>query len=146
MDHQSLDLPVLANERFWFCGHAFETPSFDNAEQLVLQLASVGLILRDPASDAVLEGDVDWMSRRSVQRHFLRVTAMTFSNYQRIQRARHAAALLTDGNSILNTVFDAGYFDQSHLTRSVKQLVGMTPAALVRERPQLSFSYKQKSR
>jgi len=56
MDHQSLDLPVLANERFWFCGHAFETPSFDNAEQLVLQLASVGLILRDPASDAVLEG------------------------------------------------------------------------------------------
>jgi len=142
MDHQSLDLPVLANERFWFCGHAFETPSFDNAEQLVLQLASVGLILRDPASDAVLEGDVDWMSRRSVQRHFRHATGMTLSSYQQIERARLAAALLMNGQSILGATFDAGYFDQAHLTRSLKQLIGITPAALIRERPQLSFSYK----
>jgi methylphosphotriester-DNA--protein-cysteine methyltransferase len=142
MDHQSLDLPVLANERFWFRGHAFEIPSFDNAEQLVLQLASVGLILRDPASDAVLEGDVDWMSRRSVQRHFRHATGMTLSSYQQIERARLAAALLMNGQSILGATFDAGYFDQAHLTRSLKQLIGITPAALIRERPQLSFSYK----
>jgi AraC-like DNA-binding protein len=145
IDHQSLELPV-SKDRFWLGCDSWEIPSFDNAEDLVCMLANAGLIARNHATDAAIEGDVNWMSRRSVQRHFLRVTAMTFSNYQRIQRARHAAALLTDGNSILNTVFDAGYFDQSHLTRSVKQLVGMTPAALVRERPQLSFSYKQKSR
>jgi len=50
--------------------------------------------------------------------------------------------LLMNGQSILGATFDAGYFDQAHLTRSLKQLIGITPAALIRERPQLSFSYK----
>jgi methylphosphotriester-DNA--protein-cysteine methyltransferase len=54
------------------------------------------------------------MSQRSVQRHFRRVTGMTFSSYQQIQRARHAAALLSSGSSVLNATFDAGYFDQAH--------------------------------
>jgi hypothetical protein len=142
MDHQSLDLPVLGNDRFWFGGHAFEIPSFENAEHLVSRLARVGLISRDFTADAALQGDVDWMSRRSVQRHFRRATGMTFSSYQQIERARQAAALLMDGHSILSATFDAGYFDQAHLTRSLKQLIGITPAALIRERPQLSFSYK----
>ena len=88
------------------------------------------------------EGDIDWMSRRSVQRHFRRVTGMTLSSYQQIQRARLASTLLTGGSSVLSATYEAGYFDQAHLTRSVKQLIGMTPARLARERPQLSFSYK----
>ena len=142
MDHQSLDLPILGHDRFWFGGQAFEIPSYENAEELVSRLALAGLILRDSAIDAVLDGDARWMSRRSIQRHFRRATGMTFSTYQQIARARYAAALLMDGNSIINTTFDAGYFDQAHLTRSLKQLVGVTPAVLSRERPQLSFSYK----
>jgi methylphosphotriester-DNA--protein-cysteine methyltransferase len=67
---------------------------------------------------------------------------MTFSSYQQIQRARFAAALLTSGSSVLDATCEAGYFDQAHLTRSVKHLIGMTPARLAREQPQLSFSYK----
>ena len=142
MDHRSLDLPVLANNRFWFGGHALEIPSFENAEQLVSRMAHAGLIWRDSAADGVLEGDVDWMSRRSVQRHFRRATGMTLSSYKQIDRARRAVALLMDGHSILSATFDAGYFDQAHLTRSLRQLIGLTPATLMRERPQLSFSYK----
>jgi methylphosphotriester-DNA--protein-cysteine methyltransferase len=108
----------------------------------VVRLAHAGVIARSHATDAAVEGDVDWMSRRSVQRHFRRVTGMTFGSCQQIRRARHAAALLRSGSSVLNAAFDAGYFDQAHLTRSVKQLIGITPARLVREKPQLSFSYK----
>jgi methylphosphotriester-DNA--protein-cysteine methyltransferase len=67
---------------------------------------------------------------------------MTLSTYQQIGRARRAALLLTSGSSVLDATFETGYFDQAHLTRSVKQLIGMTPARLARERPQLSFSYK----
>ena len=33
---------------------------------------------------------------------------------------------------ILDTVEEAGYFDQSHLTRSLKQWVGHTPAQIIR--------------
>jgi len=142
IDHQNIQLPVLPNGRFWLSGQAWDIPSYDNAEDFVARLARAGIIARSQATDAAIEGDVSWMSRRSVQRHFHRVTAMTLSSYQQIQRARHAAALLTSGQSVLSTTFEAGYFDQAHLTRSVKHLIGMTPARLMREKPQLSFSYK----
>jgi AraC-like DNA-binding protein len=142
IDHQNIQLPVLPNGRFLFSNSSWEIPSYDNAEVLVALLARAGVIARSHATDAAVDGDVDWMSQRSTQRHFRRVTGMTFSSYQQIQRARRAAALLVSGNSVLDVTFSAGYFDQAHLTRSVKQLIGMTPARLARERPQLSFSYK----
>jgi hypothetical protein len=142
IDHQDVQLPVLPNGRFWFSDLTWEIPTYDNAEAFAARLVRAGVIARSHATDAAVEGDVDWMSQRSVQRHFRRVTGMTFSSYQQIQRARHAAALLSSGSSVLNATFDAGYFDQAHLTRSVKQLIGMTPARLVLEKLQLSFSYK----
>lgn len=142
MDRNDIHLPVLPDGRFWFSGLIWEIPTYDNAESFVARLARAGVIARNHAADAAVEGDVDWMSRRSVQRHFRRATGMTFSSYQQIQRARHAASLLIGGSSVLDATFDAGYFDQAHLTRAVKQLIGMTPARLLREKPQLSFSYK----
>jgi len=82
------------------------------------------------------------MSQRSVQRHFVRATGMTLSTLQQIQRARRAANLLVGGHPILDAAFEAGYYDQAHLTRSVKQLLGTTPKKLALEQPQLSFSSK----
>lgn len=142
IDHQDLQLPVLPDGRFWLSDRAWEIPDFDNAEAFVARLASLGVIARSHATDAAIVGDIDWMSQRSVQRHFRRVTGMTFSSYQQIERARHAAALLASGQSVLGTAFEAGYYDQAHLTRAVRHLIGMTPARLLREKPQLSFSYK----
>lgn len=142
LDHRDLHLPLHGRDRFWFAGLSWEIPAFDNAESFVERLARAGIVTRSHAAEAVEDGDVDWMSRRSVQRHFARATGLTFSGFQRIERARTAARLLMDGRSILDATFEAGYFDQAHLTKSVKQLVGMTPAQLIRERPQLSFSYK----
>jgi methylphosphotriester-DNA--protein-cysteine methyltransferase len=49
-----------------------------------------------------------------------------------MQRAQHAQALLQQGVSILDTVDEAGYFDQPHLTRSLKQFIGYTPAQIIR--------------
>jgi hypothetical protein len=39
-------------------------------------------------------------------------------------------------------VYLAGYFDQPHLTRSLKYLIGQTPAEIARVTRQLSFLYK----
>ena len=141
MDRQDFHLPAH-NGCFLFLDQAWELPRYDNAEQLVDRWVRAGVVAYSHAADAALEGDSEWMSQRSVQRHFRRATGMTFTGYQQIERARHAAVLLVSGHSIIDATFDAGYFDQAHLTRSLKQLVGMTPARLVRERPQLSFSYK----
>jgi methylphosphotriester-DNA--protein-cysteine methyltransferase len=49
---------------------------------------------------------------------------------------------LKQGVSILDTVHEAGYFDQAHLTRSLKYLIGQTPAKIARGDEQLSFLYK----
>ena len=141
LDHQDSRLPVFGG-RFWLSGLSWEIPTYDNAEDFVARLARAGIVARSHASDAAVVGDVDWMSRRSVQRHFVRATGMTLGSFQQIERARHAANLLMSGRSILDTAFEAGYFDQAHLTRSLKKLIGMTPSRLTQERPQLSFSYK----
>ncbi len=48
------------------------------------------------------------------------------------------------GVSILDAVHEAGYFDQSHLTRSLKHFIGLTPAQIIDEARAvpLSFLYK----
>jgi AraC-like DNA-binding protein len=77
-----------------------------------------------------------------MQRHFLRATGITYSTWRQIERARHAANLLREGVSILDTAYRAGYFDQSHLTRSVKQRIGQTPTEIIQGHQELSLLYK----
>ena len=142
VDRQDLNMPLAAGDRFWFSGLTWEIPSFDNAEDFVARLALAGVIVRSHAVDAEALGDERWMSQRSVQRHFVRAVAMTHGSFQQIQRVRRAARLLVAGSSILDATYDAGYYDQSHLSRSLTRLIGMTPAQLAREQPILSFSSK----
>jgi methylphosphotriester-DNA--protein-cysteine methyltransferase len=63
---------------------------------------------------------------------------------RQIERARYATTLLRQGLSILDVVYEAGYYDQPHLTRALKHFIGLTPAHILdRSRDvQLSFLYK----
>lgn len=63
---------------------------------------------------------------------------------QQIDRARSATLLLQAGVSIRDTMQQAGYYDQSHLTRSLKRFIGQTPAQLLHHSgpEQLSLLYK----
>jgi methylphosphotriester-DNA--protein-cysteine methyltransferase len=142
LDHQSLHLPTTRDGRFRLEGHAWEIPSYENAEAFVAKLAKRRLIAIEPAVEAAIEGDPQRLGRRSVQRRFLRATGLTHAQFRKIERARYAVELLRDGKGILDTVHEAGYFDQAHLTRSLKQLIGQTPMKIVRKEAQLSFSYK----
>src|SRR4029079_6668783 len=98
-----------------------------------------------PAVEAALAGDDQALSGRSVQRHFRQATRMSHETYRQISPARHATRLLRGGASILDTVHEAGFFDQAHLTRSLKRLIGQTPATIMRQEDQLSFLYKTAS-
>jgi AraC-like DNA-binding protein len=142
LNGQDLNLPAVSNRSFGLAGSAWEYPSFDNAETFVARLARRGIIARDPAVEAALQGDRKALSLRSAQRHFLHATGMTHSTLRQIERARYATNLLRQGSSIGDTVHEAGYFDQAHLTRSLRQLIGVTPAKIAREEQQLSFLYK----
>jgi AraC-like DNA-binding protein len=142
LDHNNLDLPLCSRQRFRFAKAAWEIPNFENAEIFVNRLAQRGIIAYDSAVGAALSGDPQALTQRSVQRHFLHVAGMTQSRFRQIERARQAVHLLRGGSSILDVVHGVGYFDQAHLTRSLKQLIGQTPLKLLRNQAQLSFLYK----
>ena len=138
--HDSV-LPQVTQRSFWLDGAKWEYPNFDNAETFVARLSKAGIIARDPAVAAALQGDEQALSKRTAQRHFLHATGMTYNTLRQIERARHATNLLRQGVSIIDTVYEAGYFDQAHLTRSLRSLIGVTPAKVARADRQLSFLY-----
>jgi hypothetical protein len=135
-------LPGASKHAFWLNGSAWEYPNFENADVFVARLTRKGVIVRDAIVDAVGHNHPQTLSMRSTQRHFLRATGITCSTWRQIERARHATSLLREGVSILDTVHQAGYFDQPHLTRSLKDRIGQTPAEIIRASRQLSFLYK----
>src|SRR6516165_2077465 len=131
-DRQDVTLPEVTSRSFWLNGSAWEYPDFENAEIFVKRLVNDGLIAADLSVDSVLQGQRQELSVRSAQRHFLQATGVTHGTIRQIERARHATNLLKEGVSILDTVHQTGYFDQAHLTRSLKYLIGQTPAQITR--------------
>ena len=88
------------------------------------------MIVLDPLVNAVLQDQPQAISERTVRHRFLQATGLTQSHIRQNERAQQAAALLRKGVPILDTVYEAGYFDQPHLTRALKQWVGYTPGQL----------------
>ena len=144
-DHQDVTLAPATGHSFWLNGSALEYPDFDNAETFVKRLARSGILSRDPIVDDTLLRRPCKLSLRSAQRHFLRSTGITYSTFRQIERARHATNLLREGVSILDVVSSLGYFDQAHLTRSLRRLIGQTPTQIIQGQRQLSFLYKTDS-
>jgi hypothetical protein len=142
LDHRDVNLPVSADGSFELQGFRWPLPDLENAERYVDRLARCGVIARDDVVAAAIRGDGQPLTIRSIQRHFRRTTGMTHGRFRQIERARHATNLLRDGASILDTVHEAGYFDQAHLTRSLRVFIGETPAGITRHDAQLSFLYK----
>ena len=125
-------LPEAASRSFWLKGSAWQFPDHENAETLVERLVRNGVLVRDPVVNAALHERPQELSSRTVRHRYLRATGLTQSRIRQVERAQRAAALLRQGESISDTVHEVGYFDQPHMTRSLKQWVGHTPAQIVR--------------
>jgi len=135
-------LPEAMRGSFWLDGSAWQVPDYENADTFVAWLVRAGLLVIDPAVPAALRGELTDASLRTIQRHFLQATGVTRSAARQIERARYATLLLKRGDSIADATHEAGYFDQPHLTRSLKRLTGQTPAELLRDGSELSYLYK----
>jgi hypothetical protein len=130
MDRRDPALPDASAKSFWLNGSTWQYPTFDNADAFVARLAREGVVGNEPAVQAALQGQTPGLSPRALQYRFLRVTGLSQRLIHQIERARRAAALLGQGHSILDTAFEAGYFDQAHLTRALKRFLGHTPAQI----------------
>jgi hypothetical protein len=141
-----VDLPDASSKSFWLNGATWQFPNYENADTFVDWLVREGILVCDPVVESALRGERLELSTRSVQRRFLQATGLTHGSIRQIERARHATMLLQEGISILDTVEQAGYSDQAHLTRSLKHLIGKTPAQIINksEPEQLSLLFKTK--
>lgn len=124
-------LPDAGEGCFQLNGSAWEFPDFENADTFVDRLVRQGLVLHDPLIEQSLLGRPPQVSPRTLRHRFLRATGFTQGGLQQYERAQRAASLLEQGRPILDTVFEAGYFDQPHLTRSLKRWIGHTPARVL---------------
>lgn len=141
---RAVNLPDAGSRSFWLQRSAWQFPNFENADTFVARLVRDGMLIREPVVQAALHGQRKDLSLRTAQRHFLQTTGLTHRTVRQIERARYATLLLRQGRAILDVVYEAGYYDQPHLTRALKHFIGLTPAQIMdRSRDvQLSFLYK----
>ncbi|MBX3013711.1 MAG: helix-turn-helix domain-containing protein [Caldilineaceae bacterium] len=128
LDHE-LRLPGESNT-FWLKREVWQLPSFDNVDTFIDRLIQAEVLVHDPLVDTVLAEATHDFAPRTVRHRFQRATGLSPKQIQQMIRAQQAAALLQQGVSILDTVDAAGYYDQPHLTRALRQWVGYTPAQL----------------
>ena len=72
-------------------------------------------------------------SRCHVTERFRRQLGLSPKAYARLLRFEHASALLSEQpprRTLADVAMEAGYYDQSHLTRDFVALAGMTPGAV----------------
>ena len=123
-------LPSTSGRSFSWRHSAWQFPNYENADTFVDRLVRAGILVHDPVMSAIHQGYSPSLSLRMVQYRFLRSTGLSQRTIRQIERARYAAALLKQGVSIFDTVYEAGYSDQPHLTRSLKHFIGHTPAEI----------------
>ncbi|MBI1256005.1 MAG: helix-turn-helix domain-containing protein [Chloroflexi bacterium] len=126
-----LDLPEASSKSFWLNGSAWQFPEYDTAEVFVNRLIRAGLLVRDDLVTGILHNQPQYASIRTIRRRFLQATGLPHKTIQQIQRAQQAALLLRGGKPILDTVYETGYFDQAHMTKSLKYFMGQTPAQIL---------------
>jgi AraC-like DNA-binding protein len=128
---RTLTLPQVSDMSFWLDGSAWELPGPDNADLFADRLARAGLLVHDPIVAEALHGEAAGLSTRSVERRVARGTGLTRGAIERIRRAERAVELLSQGAPPSDVARRTGYADQSHLTRSLRRLVGQTPSQIV---------------
>lgn len=87
-------------------------------------------------TDAVYLEDLAALAGLSVCRFvtvFRRQIGLTPHRFICHRRIRYAKALLRDGVPMAQAASEAGFFDQSHLSRHFKSICGVTPGRYLRE-------------
>ena len=126
-----MPMPEATGQTFWLKSATWQCPNFENVEGFVNRLVQQEILVHDPIVDAVLEEQPQAMAERTIRHRFLRATGLSQCHLRQHERAQQAAARLRQGVTILDTVYELGYFDQPHLIRSLKHFVGQTPSQII---------------
>lgn len=128
-------LPDASSKSFWLNSSSWQYPNYENVETFIERLVREEVLVQDPIISAALQDQLPEMSLRTVRHRFRQATGLTQSHIHQLKRAQQAAERLQQGVPILDAVYETGYFDQPHLTRSLKQYIGKTPKQWVENPP-----------
>lgn len=146
MRDASIALQIAGENHIWLDGEAWEVPTFENADDFVARLARRGVLASDPIVAAALARERrDNDDLRTRQRRFRKTTGLSRQAIKQIERAQRAAFMLREGCTISNTIAATGFSDQSHLTRSLKRLIGLTPGKLMSSEHTIQLSFIPRS-
>jgi hypothetical protein len=130
---QDAILPILSDGRILLDGRAWEMPTPQNFDVFLDRLERAGLLVFEPRVEDLAYGEgARTVPERTIQSRMVRAVGMSRRTLRKIERARHAARLLRGGAAITDVVTATGYYDQPHLTRALRQLIGHTPAEVAR--------------
>ncbi len=130
-NRQDVVLPGCSSHSFWLNSSTWNFPVYDNVETFVDWMVRDDLIYFDAEVANSLNNSPSDLSTRTIQRRFKRATGLTRGILEQIEMSRYATHLLLSGESTQDTVAQVGYFDQSHLIRSLKRFIGYTPQQLI---------------
>ncbi|MDD7965753.1 helix-turn-helix domain-containing protein [Actinomycetospora lemnae] len=132
-DHRDAVLPILPDGRVVLGGQAWEMPTPQNVDVFVRHLERVGVLVVDPLVERLWQEDRPRsVPVRTAQSRFARAVGLSRRTVRAIEQARDAARLLSGGGEIADVATAAGYYDQPHLTRSLRAFIGHTPAEIAR--------------
>lgn len=132
MRDQGVVLPLIGKDRFRLGADVLEIPTFDTVDGFVRKLVRNCIVEDNRVVASIVSGHPMAMSERTLQRHFLKTTGVTYKTFTQIERAQKALALLQQGRPAADVAFALGYADQPHMIRSVKAIMGVTPGQAAR--------------
>ncbi|MDU8929250.1 AraC family transcriptional regulator [Alisedimentitalea sp. MJ-SS2] len=133
------DRLLLEQEVLQSVGQVFETMSNAVDEEKATgenELAEVRTFIHDNiqgAFDISTLADLSGFTKRQFMSRFQKKFHMAPYQYVMQARVRRARDMLQKGSSIADAVFQAGFSDQSHLTRNFRAIYGVTPARYIRQ-------------
>jgi methylphosphotriester-DNA--protein-cysteine methyltransferase len=99
----------------------------DRPDQQQLSVyAAARMFAREKRSVSAAARDLG-MSERTLQRTFQKSVGITPVEYRSIARMRRLLVSLDAGATLADAAVDAGYYDQPHLDREFRRLVGCPP-------------------
>lgn len=115
----------------------------DTARRVALRLGSpqdprairvAALVMSDPSDTLTLAALAATfaISARTLARHFLSDTGVTFGQWRRQFRLTHAITLVAGGRPVKDVALEVGYESPSAFVAAFKRALGTTPARLFR--------------
>jgi hypothetical protein len=114
-------------------GENFNIPSFKDIDLFLGHLLRKGILVHDlHIKDAIESSSLDITPERSIRHRFLSSVGLSKRSIIQIQKAKKGAEMIANGIPIIDVAFSLGYYDQSHLHRSILKYIGRTPSRICR--------------